>query len=260
MKKIFNISAWLLAFIYLVLVLGFVENKYEDVVCKGIEVWVHDSLENQFVDGEDIRKLIMQDHPGLVGAALSKLNTGQIEGLLLGEKAVKNAQVYKTVDGLLVVEITQRIPVIRVQDRDHQDFYLDSKGFVIPPVGSYAPHMLMANGYIDGRYRKMQNVLSEEDQDPKAGTMKGLLDLASFIDRDPFWKSQIVQIYLNNKEEFELIPRVGSHIILFGTSEQIEDKFSKLWALYNEGFSQKGWNQYEIINLKYDKQVICTKR
>ena len=83
MKKIFNISAWLLAFIYLVLVLGFVENEYEEVVCKGIEVWVHDSLENQFVDGEGVRKLIMKDHPGLVGTALSQLNTDQIEGLLL---------------------------------------------------------------------------------------------------------------------------------------------------------------------------------
>ena len=260
MKKILNISAWLLAGTYLVVVLGFVENEYENVLCKDLDIRIHDSLETQFINVKGAEKLIMQAYPGLAGTALSELNTGQMEAVLLKEKAIKNAQVYKTVEGSLVVEITQRTPVIRVQDRDHQHFYLDSEGYVITPVRSYTPHILLANGFIEGKYRKMKNVLYGEDQASTAGTMEGLLDLASIIDRDPFWKSQIVQIYVNKKGEFELIPRVGSHIILFGTNEQMEDKFFKLRTLYHEGFSRKGWNQYEIINLKYERQVICTKR
>jgi cell division protein FtsQ len=106
----------------------------------------------------------------------------------------------------------------------------------------------------------MRNVLEGDDDNEAPGVMGPLLEMADLIQSDPFWDSQIVQVYVNGKGEYELIPRVGSHIILLGTGEQIETKFFKLRTLYEEGFSRQGWNQYEIINLKYDKQVICTKR
>jgi cell division protein FtsQ len=157
-----------------------------------------------------------------------------------------------------VVEITQRTPVVRVQDRDHKDYYLDAEGHVIPTVRTYTPHILLANGNINGKYRKMQNVLSGEDKNSQ--DMKGLLDIARYIGNDSFWESQIVQVYLNEEGEYELIPRVGAHIIHFGGSNDVENKFFKLRTLYDEGLRHKGWNQYEFINLKYDRQVICTKR
>jgi cell division protein FtsQ len=90
--------------------------------------------------------------------------------------------------------------------------------------------------------------------------MKDILALASFIADDPFWDAQIVQVYVNQKREFELVPRVGTQIILFGDRSRMEQKFFNLATLYHEGFRQKGWNRYEIINLKYNHQVICTKR
>jgi cell division protein FtsQ len=65
---------------------------------------------------------------------------------------------------------------------------------------------------------------------------------------------------VNGKGEFELIPRVGAHIIEFGKAEDIEEKFEKLWILYNEGFYNTGWNQYDKISLKYKNQAVCTKR
>ena len=38
-----------------------------------------------------------------------------------------------------------------IMDRDHQDYYLDAEGYVIPAVRGYAPHILLANGYIDSK-------------------------------------------------------------------------------------------------------------
>ena len=48
--------------------------------------------------------------------------------------------------------------------------------------------------------------------------------------------------------------------VAIGDGSRLRQKFFKLETLYREGFRQKGWNQYEIINLKYHNQVICTKR
>ena len=260
MKKILKIASWILAGAYLVLVLAFVEKEYENVICRGVDVRISDSLQYRFVTADQVRQLVRADLESLAGRPLCRLNTGQMESDLLNLRSVSNAQVYTTVEGLLVVELTQRKPVIRVMDRDHQDFYLDKDGYVIPAVRGYAPHILFANGFIDPRYRSMKNVYDGDKAQDSPGTMEPLLEMASLIDGDPFWRSQIVQVYVNRKGEFELIPRVGSHIILFGPGEQIQTRFFKLRTLYEEGLSREGWNKYEIINLKYDRQVICTKR
>ena len=260
MRKTINISLWLLAGLYLILVLGFVSNVYEDLLCKGVDVVIHDSLEYRFVDNTRIQKMIRSDHPDIAGTPISFLNTEKIEQSLMKVPAIEDVQVYKTVEGLMVVELKQRSPVIRVMDRDRQDYYIDSKGYVIPSRGDYSLHILMSNGFIDGRYGRLNNVLPDQEEGASTGTMKSLLDLATYIDGDPFWKAQIVQIYVNRQGEFELIPRIGSQVIMFGGGDQIEEKFFKLKTLYKEGFSQTGWNQYEIINLRYKNQVICTKR
>ena len=60
--------------------------------------------------------------------------------------------------------------------------------------------------------------------------------------------------------DIELIPRVGNHTIVFGDANQIESKFEKLIVFYNKGLSNTGWNEYSVINLKYEGQVVCTKR
>jgi cell division protein FtsQ len=57
-----------------------------------------------------------------------------------------------------------------------------------------------------------------------------------------------------------LIPRVGAHIIKFGKFDHHLIKFRKLKAFYTEGLNHIGWNDYEIINLKYANQIICKKK
>jgi cell division protein FtsQ len=90
--------------------------------------------------------------------------------------------------------------------------------------------------------------------------MRELFGLAEYINGNKFWKAQIQQIYVNEDGDFELIPLVGSHVIVFGTFDKPDVKFSKLEALYRNGLSVKGWNTYNVINLKYENQVVTEKR
>jgi cell division protein FtsQ len=213
-------------------------------------------MEHGFIHESDVRSLIRLEHPQIAGIPLSDIDAAQMEESLSQVPVIKSAQVYKTVEGRLVVELSQRTPVVRIQDRDQRQYFLDSEGNVIPSTGAYAPHVLLANGAIDETYRKKNNVLKGSPD----SIMRDIIELANFIAGDPFWDAQIEQIYVNRKKEFELIPRVGAQIILFGDRSRMEQKFFKLETLYREGFRQKGWNQYKIINLKYNHQVICTKR
>jgi len=260
MKKMGNILLVFLVITYLLVVLGFVRDAHDGIRCNGIEVVIKDSLEHSFINESDVRNLIRLEHPKIAGIPLSGIDASQMEESLSLVPVIKSVQVYKTVEGRLVVEVAQRTPVVRVQDRDHRQYFLDREGNVIPSASGYAPHILLVNGEIDGAYRDQKNVLEGGAASSRESIMRDIIKLANYISGDPFWNAQIVQIYVNRKKEFELVPRVGAQIILFGDQSRMEQKFFKLGTLYREGFRQKGWNHYEIINLKYNHQIICTKR
>ena len=57
----------------------------------------------------------------------------------------------------------------------------------------------------------------------------------------------------------ELIPKVGKHKIIIGNVENIEQKLYNLKLFYINGLNQKGWENYSVINLKYQNQIVCTK-
>ena len=67
-------------------------------------------------------------------------------------------------------------------------------------------------------------------------------------------EAQIEQIAVNKLLEFELVPKVGNHKIVFGGIENLEGKFEKLMIFYKKGLSKTGWNEYSEINLKYKNQ------
>jgi cell division protein FtsQ len=260
MKRMVNILLGILIITYLLVVLGFVRDAHDGVRCNGIDVVIKDSLEQRFINESDIRNLIRLEHPKIAGVPMSDLDAAKMEESLSNIPVIKSAQVYKTVEGRLIFEVAQRTPVIRVEDRDHRQYFLDREGNVIPAATSYAPHILLVNGEIDGVFRKQKNVLEHGAASSHDSIMDDIIAMAKFIADDPFWNAQIVQIYVNREKEFELVPRVGPQIILFGDGKRLEQKFFNLGTLYREGFRQKGWNHYEIINLKYNHQVICTKR
>ncbi|MNV97616.1 hypothetical protein D3C71_1927610 [compost metagenome] len=54
----------------------------------------------------------------------------------------------------------------------------------------------------------------------------------------------------------ELVPRVGDHRILLGNTEGLEQRMNNLMVFYKKALPRMGWNEYKIINIKYQNQVI----
>jgi cell division protein FtsQ len=90
-------------------------------------------------------------------------------------------------------------------------------------------------------------------------TIEEVLSFANFIHNNDLWRDMIVQVYINKKHEFELIPRVGDHVIILGKLDNYKYKMEKLEALYKKALPKYGWKYYEKINLKYSNQVVCSK-
>jgi cell division protein FtsQ len=257
MKRLKYIVIWLLIAGYLGVILGFVSKEEGKLTCTGLSIIIHDSLNMQFVDYRLITRLLQMDGIALTGRAINDINLQEIEERILSVRAIRTAEVYFTVRGKLVVEVYQRKPVVRIIDRSGQSYYIDEEGYLMPVSGNFSSHVLVVNGKISEECRKAKYI---GEQGKGMDLLRNIFRMACFIRNDEFWNAQIMQIYVNDRQEFELVPRVGAHIIEFGSADEIEKKFDMLWILYDEGFRNKGWNRYDRINLKYRNQVICTKR
>ena len=255
MKRLKNILIAFGILAYLIVVLGLTGENSKSRICNNIDINIADSLENGFVTSEEILSLILQNNDKLLGYPIRLINTEKMESILKQHPSVKGAEVFVCADGSLNIDIEQRRAILRIIDQNKESYYLSSDGTIIPSSGKVTMRVLVANGYIPGNFNN--NRISQPGE---ANRIRGLYDIASYIDNHPFWKAQIEQIYVGNTGDLELIPRVGPHLILFGPPQEVERKFEKLLAFYKQGLSKTGWNRYEIINLKYEGQIVCTLR
>jgi cell division protein FtsQ len=259
LKKGKEILLWGAIGLYMIVVLGMVDDRLDEIPCQSILVNILDSTDNKFVSSHDIYTRIISSNDKILGNPLSLVDVKNIENETAKYPFIRSAEVFTSSNGNLNVNIYQREPVVRVLNYKDEGYYIDKHGFIMPVNEFYTARVVIANGWNLGDMKT--GVGLEEEHDSKNyKIVEGVYKLANYIYHNDFWKAQIEQIYVTRNGEYELIPRVGSHLIKFGDSKNHQDKFDNLFALYEQGLNKEGWNKYTVINLKYKDQVICTKR
>ncbi|HDR68093.1 MAG TPA: hypothetical protein ENN61_03475 [Bacteroidaceae bacterium] len=249
--------------VWFIVAMGFVNSEINGIICNQVEITLKDNVKNRFVTVSDVRNIIENLEKGIQGYALKDINIRDLEHHLENYPYIRNAEVFNDVSGKLSIDIYQREPLIRIMPENGKGFYIDRDGYFLPLSKNYTALIIMASGKIKSPdnigNKKSLHAFSKEESE-KYSHLKDLYVFGSYIAGHPFWSGQIVQIYVNSNAEYELIPRVGAHQILLGSMDDYEVKLKNLEALYRQGLSRYGWNNYDKINLKYINQVICTKR
>ncbi|MAY82713.1 MAG: hypothetical protein CMP59_01130 [Flavobacteriales bacterium] len=261
-KSLIHSVIWGVVLLATLIVLGFVESVQDDKVCTAIHINIDHSSGNFFVDEIEVNSMVYHEMDTVVGRAISRIEAGNLEHKLNNHPNISRAEVYKTIQGELVVDVTQRTPIVRIFNQDGDSYYLDSTGKVMPPSKKYTSRVFVANGFIKDKFLDVNqlNASSLSDSLARISMIDDIFKFADFIRQDPFWSLQIEQLYVNKDSEVELIPRVGNHRIVFGDATELKGKFKKLKIFYEKGLSKTGWNEYSVINLKFADQVVCTKR
>ncbi len=240
-KKIKNIILWVLLLAFFPVVFSFISQGKSKVVCSQVQVVVRDSANYQFVTSEQIRSVLLNKYPRLLGGAIEDIDCEEIETFLGKHEAINECEAYYTIGGNLNVFIGQKKPLLRVFS-GYDSFYLDENGNKMTLFDQYASHTLVLSGHVN-----------------KLDSLNEVVEFARFINDNPFWNAQIEQIYVEQNGEFSLAPRVGDQIVYLGSLENYSIKMRNLYALYTDGLHPREWNNYKEISLKYEGQIICTK-
>jgi cell division protein FtsQ len=260
-KVLFGVLVVIASGAFLVM-LGFVDHRQSALKCQGLVINIVNEDEHDFIDRNEVRDII-QFNGSVLGKTLGAINMGVLEKRILNNPYVKHAEVYSALDGTLHTDLVQRTPIVRIVNMSEEQFYIDNEGVFMPTSDRYTPPVLVASGFIFNRFSEGKVHYQFNSGDPSAHPLPRIIEqvyvLASHIEADSFWSANTEQIYVNEHQELEMIPRVGSHRILLGDTVSLGDKLERLHHFYREGLSKTGWNKYALINLKYKNQVVCTK-
>ena len=166
-----------------------------------------------------------------------------MEEALAHHPLIDGVECYKTPGGRVCVEVSQRLPILRVMSDNGDNYYLDDKGSIMPPGAKCVAHLPVVTGYVE-----------------KSFAMRDLYKFGVFLQQNEFWDAQIEQIHVLPDKNIELVPRVGDHLVYLGRLDNFEQKLKRLKVFYEKGLNQVGWNKYSRINVEFSNQIICTKR
>lgn len=252
---------WFIGIIAVLLSMRMVHHAQDDKLVGIPEILLDMHKDMQFLHKDDILQRLSDK--GLIGDTMTYANSDihAIESYLAGMPEVKKVQVYGTMGENWCIDLVQRRPIARIFNIDGSSCYLDSDGTLMPLSTNYTAHVLVVTGNINETdFSKNVDEIMNNDSLKTIEILDDLYELSTYVCSDEFLSAQFTQVYINTHNEFELIPRVGDHRILFGDSEHIPGKFKKLELFYSEGLSRAGWEQYDTVNVMYKDQVVCSRR
>jgi cell division protein FtsQ len=202
---------------------------------------------NQTIISDSVQTII--GNPS--GRSANDINIQKLEARLNKIPAVRKAEVYIALDGVLKIKIEERTPVVLVQNALQQEFYLDSQGVIIPNTSSKFCDVLVANGNIKNVMASGKIIGGE--------TAKNIVAVAKFIAADSLWNAQFQQLYVDNYNDLILIPRIGKHSIVVGNGANLPQKFGNLRLFYDQGLKSTGWDRYKSVDISNLNQVVGTR-
>ena len=208
--------------------------------CDALSIELTDSVVHRFFTNKEVRSLLTRENVMPVGRPYDSISTQHIEDATMLLPVVKQAQCYKSNEGVVHLLITQRKPVLRVMS--DENYYVCSDREVLYATFRTACYVPVVTGRVTKQMAQTE-----------------LYDFVVWLSNNNYWNEQIQQINVTAQRQIELIPRQGTHTIRLGTIDGYEHKLKKLQTFYEQAFHQMGWVAYRELDISYNGQGIGRK-
>ncbi len=195
---------------------------------------------NVFITTEMVNKLLILSQEKPYFLHKDDIDLRELEFLLESNNMIKSAQVYLTVNGVVMAKVEQKTPIARVENDEM--FYIDDEGFRMPLSTEHSARVPLVYGVV-------------EDED-----LQRVYKLALAAFNDSFLKIYLTEIHQNKNKEISLKLRLLDFEVLVGNIDNLEQKLKNLKAFYQKAKKDNMLDVYKSVNLQFDNQVVCTKK
>ena len=251
-KNILLFTLWLVIGAGTVVLLVAAIQKKDTEKCTGVDITIKGVSNNFFVDKADILETITAICGGKpAGKPTGLFNLEAIEKVLQNNIWVKTAQLFFDNNERLQVNVLEREPVARVFTTKGSTFYIDSSIAMLPLSDKFSARLPVFTNFPSDK-----RVLLKAD----SSLLRGMLAISMAIQKDSFDMAMIDQVDITPQRTFEMVPKFGNTIIVFGDEKNAEEKLNKLRLFYREVIVKTGWNKYSEINVQYSNQVVAKRK
>lgn len=255
-RKILFVAMWLVICAGMLTLFIAAMSKQKRELCGGYSIKIKAERKTDFfLDEQAIFNLLKAAAKGNIrGQSRAALNLQQMEELLEDNVWIKDAQLYFDNKAILHISVQEREPLARLFTTGGRSFYIDEGETALPLSEKTVAKVPVFTGYPD------KKLLSKED----SMLLHEVSNIAKYISAHPFWSSQVAQVDIvagcgPGCREFEMIPVIGMHVVKFGNGENIEQKFQRLLAFYQQVLGQTGMDHYKTVDVRFTGQVIGAK-
>jgi cell division protein FtsQ len=201
------------------------------------DIYIHDSS-NLFITKDSIKSAVIEIittkniHKSSVHLKALEFELNKIE-------LVRKSDVFIDVNGTMVVNIHQRMPIARFLNNKS---YLDEDGLVMPKSKYYSARVPVIKGYAN-----------TQDQ------LDLIYKLSNYIKDDKFLSQSATEILIDSNSNFSIKLRDYRFKILIGQLNNLDLKIKNFKAFYINASANQILNKYSVINLQFDNQVVCVK-
>ncbi len=188
-----------------------------------------------FIDEKDVREIVRKNNPT---KKIGDINIPDLEKKLNALPAVDSANVYLNLNGILNLDIKQKVPVFRLT-KNGKDFYVNEKGEEFPTSKNYSyPCMLVTGNVPPSDYRDLAELINK-------------------IDKDDFCKKYFVGISKHNGS-YSLLTSEGNFKVEIGDLDNIDFKVKGFKTFVEKYLVYQNPEKYSKISVKYDNQIVTT--
>ena len=220
--------------------------------CKAIEINIHGVSNNFFVDKKDILNAISaMEKTDPVGKTIGSFNLKKMELELEKDVWIKSAELFFDNNETLQVTVQEREPIARVFTTSGITFYIDDELAILPLSEKFSARLPVFTNFPSDK-----KVLTKAD----SILLRDVKTISLAIQKDSFSMAMIDQVDITTQRLFEMIPKIGNQLIVFGDATDVDAKLSKLKIFYKEIMVKAGWNNYSVINVQYKNQVVAKRK
>lgn len=242
MKRLIQNSILLILAIALTAGILWARGKSQGELCSAIEVEVINADSTSFVTPQGVLSDLKGQGIEVIGQRMGEIDASSIEEALRKSPYLENADCVKCQDGRLLIRVSQLVPVMRVFDGD-ASYYVNRAGKRMGASSFYHCDVPVVQGHFTRKYPATR-----------------LLPLIDFIEKDSLLHSLVTMFQVNDTNNIIIVPNFSGHVVNIGNAAGFENKFAKLKLFYGEVLPKKGWNTYDTISVKWNHQVVATKR
>ena len=216
--------------------------KYREEVCTRVDVEVINGDSTSFVTPSGVLSDLAGQGINLKGKRMADIDASDIEEALHLSPYLETADIVKCQDGRLLIRVSQLEPVLRVFDGD-KSYYINKAGKRMDATTYYHSDVPVVQGHFTKKYPATR-----------------LLPLVNYVESDSLLRSLVTMYCVRDTNNIIIVPEISGHVINIGNADGFENKFAKLKLFYREVLPKKGWNTYDTISVKWNHQVVATRR